>query len=107
MFSCRILFMLETQSKWYIPAPGVLGWHIGFWNLIGALGFTVAHPNLTYPRLLPTGSLSSGTNADVLSFTALRRARPCLRQQRRAVPILPGHVLGLVGFPDRESRAVV
>lgn len=35
------LFMLETQKKWYIPAPTVLGWHIGFWNLIGALGFTL------------------------------------------------------------------
>lgn len=35
------LFMLETQRKWYIPAPTVLGWHIGFWNLIGALGFTL------------------------------------------------------------------
>lgn len=33
--------MLETQSKWWIPAPTVLGWHIGFWNLIGALGFTL------------------------------------------------------------------
>lgn len=33
--------MLETQKKWYIPAPTVLGWHIGFWNLIGALGFTL------------------------------------------------------------------
>jgi hypothetical protein len=27
--------MLETQSRWYLPAWGVLGWHIGFWNLIG------------------------------------------------------------------------
>ncbi|CAN8106486.1 unnamed protein product [Discula destructiva] len=35
------LFMLETQPKWYIPALNVLGWHIGFWNLIGALGFTL------------------------------------------------------------------
>ncbi|KAI0539789.1 hypothetical protein GGR58DRAFT_499827 [Xylaria digitata] len=34
------LFMLETQKTWYMPAPRVLGWHIGFWNLIGALGFT-------------------------------------------------------------------
>ena len=33
--------MLETQSKWYVPAPKVLGWHIGLWNLIGAIGFTV------------------------------------------------------------------
>ncbi|GAW25466.1 putative integral membrane protein [Rosellinia necatrix] len=29
------------QTTWYTPAPRVLGWHIGFWNLIGALGFTV------------------------------------------------------------------
>ncbi|MCJ1307415.1 hypothetical protein MMC25_001061 [Agyrium rufum] len=36
-----ILFMLETQKKWYLPAPTVLGWHIGLWNLIGAFGFTL------------------------------------------------------------------
>ncbi|KAI9740835.1 MAG: hypothetical protein M1818_004440 [Claussenomyces sp. TS43310] len=35
------LFMLETQKKWYTPALGVLGWHVGFWNLIGAIGFTL------------------------------------------------------------------
>jgi len=35
------LFMLETQPTWYTPAPKVLGWHIGFWNLIGAFGFTI------------------------------------------------------------------
>ncbi|KAI0409984.1 hypothetical protein F4802DRAFT_542911 [Xylaria palmicola] len=34
------LFMVETQPTWYTPAPRVLGWHIGFWNLIGALDFT-------------------------------------------------------------------
>jgi hypothetical protein len=36
-----LLFMLETQRKWYLPAWGTLGWHIGLWNLIGALGFTL------------------------------------------------------------------
>lgn len=36
------LFMLETQRKWYLPAPGVLGWHIGLWNLIGGVGFTLS-----------------------------------------------------------------
>ncbi|KAG7005399.1 hypothetical protein G7Y79_00020g049270 [Physcia stellaris] len=36
-----LLFILETQSKWYQPAFGVLGWHIGFWNLVGAFGFTL------------------------------------------------------------------
>ncbi|KAF2432809.1 hypothetical protein EJ08DRAFT_115436 [Tothia fuscella] len=35
------LFMLETQECWYKPALGVLGWHIGFWNTIGGLGFTL------------------------------------------------------------------
>lgn len=35
------LFMIETQTKWYIPAPKVLGWHIGLWNLIGGVGFTL------------------------------------------------------------------
>ena len=34
------LFMLEVQPQWYKPAPQVLGWHIGLWNLVGALGFT-------------------------------------------------------------------
>lgn len=36
-----ILFVLETQQKWYLPAPKVLGWHIGLWNLIGGVGFTL------------------------------------------------------------------
>jgi len=35
------LYMLETQKVWYKPAFDVLGWHIGFWNLIGAFGFTL------------------------------------------------------------------
>lgn len=36
-----LLFMLETQPRWYVPAPGLLGWHVGLWNLVGALGFTL------------------------------------------------------------------
>ena len=35
------LFMLETQSKWWKPAFKTLGWWIGFWNLIGGIGFTM------------------------------------------------------------------
>lgn len=34
-----VLFMLETQTRWWRPALGTLGWHIGFWNLIGSIGF--------------------------------------------------------------------
>jgi hypothetical protein len=33
--------MVETQTRWYKPALDVLGWHIGFWNLIGGVGFTL------------------------------------------------------------------
>jgi len=36
------LFMIETQKRWWKPALHVLGWHIGFWNLIGGLGFTLS-----------------------------------------------------------------
>ncbi|OAA50525.1 integral membrane protein [Metarhizium rileyi] len=35
------LYMLETQQKWWKPAPHLLGWHVAFWNLIGAFGFTL------------------------------------------------------------------
>ncbi|KAF2111627.1 hypothetical protein BDV96DRAFT_614520 [Lophiotrema nucula] len=35
------LFMIETQSRWYKPAFGTLGWWIGVWNLIGGIGFTL------------------------------------------------------------------
>ena len=33
------LFMIETQKHWWLPALDVLGWHIGLWNFIGAVGF--------------------------------------------------------------------
>lgn len=36
-----LLYMLETQDHWWKPAPRLLGWHIAFWNLIGAAGFTL------------------------------------------------------------------
>jgi hypothetical protein len=36
------LIMLETQEKWWKPAPHVLGWHIGLWNMIGSVGWTLS-----------------------------------------------------------------
>ncbi|KGO76712.1 hypothetical protein PITC_090660 [Penicillium italicum] len=36
-----LMYMLEAQAKWYLPAWHVLGWQIGFWNLIGSVGFTL------------------------------------------------------------------
>jgi tellurite resistance protein TehA-like permease len=36
-----VLLCLEVQRAWYRPALLSLGWHVGFWNLVGALGFTL------------------------------------------------------------------
>jgi len=35
------IMMIETQKKWYIPAPTSLGWHVGLWNLLGGVGFAL------------------------------------------------------------------
>ncbi|KAJ7793407.1 hypothetical protein B0H14DRAFT_148789 [Mycena olivaceomarginata] len=35
------IIMIETQKKWYLPAVTSLGWHVGFWNLVGGVGFTL------------------------------------------------------------------
>lgn len=39
--SSAILTMVEVQDKWYVPTPSLLGWHIGLWSLVGAIGLTV------------------------------------------------------------------
>lgn len=57
-----LLFTLETQSKWYRPAWHVLGWHIGVWNFIGGIGFTLCgalgpasmHSKVEYQSTLAT-----------------------------------------------------
>ncbi|KAK1771032.1 hypothetical protein QBC33DRAFT_511827 [Phialemonium atrogriseum] len=56
------LFMIEVQEKWYLPAPRTLGWHIGLWNLVGAIGFTLCgalgfasgQPGMEYALTLST-----------------------------------------------------
>ncbi|KAJ6141469.1 hypothetical protein N7470_009859 [Penicillium chermesinum] len=57
-----LLFTLETQKKWYLPAFHVLGWHIGIWNFIGGIGFTLCgalgpaamHSGVEYQATLAT-----------------------------------------------------
>jgi hypothetical protein len=57
-----MLFMLETQPKWYIPSLNTLGWHIGLWNLVGGVGFTlcgalgfgIEQPGVEYASTLST-----------------------------------------------------
>ncbi|KII92901.1 hypothetical protein PLICRDRAFT_696172 [Plicaturopsis crispa FD-325 SS-3] len=37
-----IVFMIEAQRQWYKPivwGRGALGWHVGFWNALGGMGF--------------------------------------------------------------------
>ncbi|GIZ48698.1 hypothetical protein CKM354_001174800 [Cercospora kikuchii] len=34
-----LMFMLETQEKWWKPEPGILGWWIGVWSTAGSVGF--------------------------------------------------------------------
>lgn len=34
-----LLFMFELQPAWWPPKPLLIGWHAGFWNMIGAVGF--------------------------------------------------------------------
>ncbi|KAJ3498378.1 hypothetical protein NLG97_g1169 [Lecanicillium saksenae] len=37
-----IFYILETQPNWYTPQPFKIGWHIGFFNLLGGIGWTLA-----------------------------------------------------------------
>lgn len=32
-------FMVEEQPAWYLPQPQRIGWHVGFWNMVGSIGF--------------------------------------------------------------------
>jgi hypothetical protein len=37
-----IFIMIESQKIWWKPRVLSLGWQIGFWNFIGAIGFTLS-----------------------------------------------------------------
>ncbi|KAJ6787677.1 hypothetical protein PWT90_08375 [Aphanocladium album] len=37
-----VFYILETQPNWYTPQPFKIGWHIGFFNLLGGIGWTLA-----------------------------------------------------------------
>lgn len=37
-----VLYIIEVQPTWYTPAPKLLGWWIGLFNLIGAIGWTLS-----------------------------------------------------------------
>jgi hypothetical protein len=37
-----LLQILNAQDTWWMPNPRKADWQVGFWNLIGSLGFTLA-----------------------------------------------------------------
>lgn len=37
-----LMYILETQPNWYTPQPFKIGWHVGVWNMIGSIGWTLA-----------------------------------------------------------------
>lgn len=49
-----------TQDKWYIPTPWRLEWHMGFWNALGSLGFSLAGglPFIGHPAALFQATLA-------------------------------------------------
>lgn len=56
------MFTLECQRKWWKPEPGVLGWWIGFWAIVGSVGFLCVMaffyvffwPSFFFPSMLLT-----------------------------------------------------
>ncbi|KAI0666442.1 hypothetical protein C8Q78DRAFT_984295 [Trametes maxima] len=49
------LLMMEVQKKWWLPNLRSMGWHIGLWNLVGAIGFTLCGA-LGYASLTSSGA---------------------------------------------------
>lgn len=37
--TASIMFLLETQERWYKPQINIVGWWIGFWAMVGSTGF--------------------------------------------------------------------
>ena len=75
--------MLETQPNWYTFAPRILGWHIGLWNLVGAIGFTV---RLSYPLPSPTKSATAIFLANYRSYAAPLATRAPIQGQSISLP---------------------
>ncbi|KAI0644029.1 hypothetical protein C8Q79DRAFT_914226 [Trametes meyenii] len=50
-----VLLMIEVQRKWWLPNLRSMGWHIGLWNLVGAIGFTLCGA-LGYASLASSGA---------------------------------------------------
>ncbi|WWC57546.1 uncharacterized protein I303_100078 [Kwoniella dejecticola CBS 10117] len=54
-----LILMIEVQKKWYLPNLAEIGWWVGVWNLIGAIGFTLCGA-LGYPASSSKAEYQSG-----------------------------------------------
>jgi hypothetical protein len=89
--------MIETQRKWYIPAPTSLGWNVGCaytWLMLNSETNLLVRRSLEFNRRH--------------RFHAVRRIRVCFEQQYGyCIPELVLNVLGRVGVLDWERDPVV
>jgi len=86
--------MIETQKHWWQPAPKVLGWHIGFWNLIGGFGSVLRFPPC------------SDAHADCFQVHVMSRFW-FRYQQLGAISSIVFDLLGILGLPDRKFDSAV
>jgi hypothetical protein len=40
--TASVMQAIDAQEKWYLPKLMSLDWHVGLWNTIGSIGFTLA-----------------------------------------------------------------
>ncbi|KAK8070106.1 hypothetical protein PG994_006722 [Apiospora phragmitis] len=84
------LFMLEVQPSWHRPAPRVLGWHIGLWNLVGVLGFAVGEggEGVEYASTLATfiGSWAFLIGSVIQWYESLEKYPAVLRKSTSTIP---------------------
>ncbi|EPE33433.1 hypothetical protein GLAREA_06446 [Glarea lozoyensis ATCC 20868] len=40
--TASVMQAIDAQEKWYLPKHKSLDWHVGLWNTIGSIGFTLA-----------------------------------------------------------------
>jgi hypothetical protein len=64
----RTLYMLETQKKWYIPAPTSLGWHIG-------CKYPTSNTSISTPPSLPPALSKTSSSHFCYSLELHRRYR--------------------------------
>jgi hypothetical protein len=93
--TASMLFVLETQEKWYKPAPQVLGWWIGFGALVGSIGFEyVLHPSHIVVSILT-------------EYQNVRVPRSSVWQYESCISDGSEQFMGLMVFPHKQRFTVV